>query len=251
MVASPLLDRLSAGQRADLLAALALWLDRKMQALAPLRRLEEASRAAASGGALRALLIRLVEAGGMLAREGAGLDQLDKPQRDALRKLGVKVGTLDIFHPAMLRAKALLQWQQLRSVAGEIASPMDAVLPERAGALPLGYRRLGAQAIRLDRAEDLLRAAHQRRAESGGRAFYLDPQAAVRLRLSTRAYAQLLRMGGFRPIMPRDLPQEAFGPLAPVLWRWQPPKRDMAAPQPTIAKVLLNNPFAALAPLVA
>ena len=79
------------------------WLDAYFAPLEPLRRLDVASREADSGPELRALLIRLVDGGGMVARAGSGLDGLDKAQRDKLRKLGVRIGALDLFAPAMLR----------------------------------------------------------------------------------------------------------------------------------------------------
>ncbi|NBC37954.1 helicase [Novosphingobium sp. FSY-8] len=263
LVATPLLDRLAAPLRAELIAALEGWLARQLRPLAPLARIEAASLAEQSGPALRALLIRLIDGGGMTARIGSGLEALDKGQRDTLRRLGVRIGTLDLFCPALVKARPLALWRELTGADGAIATPMAPILP-MAGTqeAPLAYRRLGAQAIRIDRAEDLLRAAHEARAAQPGRAFRLDPAAAVKMGLTTKAYAHLLRMGGFRPIMPRALDAAAHGPPAPLVWRWQPP-RDTAPPPPAPKGKPGRNPqrapdsptpsghFAALAALVA
>ncbi|MDE1917549.1 MAG: helicase [Sphingomonadales bacterium] len=228
-----------------LMAALQGWLERRLRPLASLARLEEASLDKATGSALRALLIRLVEAGGMIERLDSGLDRLDKEQRDLLRRLGVKVGAIDLFLPAMLKASAQTAWAALHGQPGMAAMP--AILPAERKNVPMGYRRLGGQALRLDKAEALLREAHGRRAAARGRAFALDPHEAVKMGLTTRSYAHLLRLAGFRAIMPRVLADDVAGPPAPLVWRWHPPRREhgeIATPLPTGA-------FAALAQLVA
>ena len=85
------LDSLPAELRKRIVAAFEVWLARAMAALAPLRRLDAATGDAACGPELRALLIRLVEAGGLLERAPSGLDRLSPDQRDRLRKLGEDV----------------------------------------------------------------------------------------------------------------------------------------------------------------
>jgi ATP-dependent RNA helicase SUPV3L1/SUV3 len=210
--------------------ALQAWLDQRLRALAPLARLEAASLEAGAGPDLRALLIRMVEAGGMVDRAASGLDRLDKGQRETLRRLGVKVGALDIYLPAMLKAGAQTAWAALHGRAA-VAS-MPALLPSDRRSVPMGYRRLGTQALRIDKAEALLREAHGRRAAVSGRPFMLDPGDALKIGLGTRSYAYLLRLAGFRPIMPRVLGDSEAGPTAPVVWRWQPPRRE-AAPTPS------------------
>jgi len=131
---------------------------------------------------------------------------------------------------------------------------MTPVLAVEGKVVPLGYRRLGAQGLRVDRAELLLREAHGRRVAaqmSGGRkAFVLDPAEALKIGFSTKSYAALLRLAGFRAIVPRALPQGALGPLAQVVWRWQPPRREVEA-LAAMVPVDPDSPFAALAALVA
>jgi len=230
---------------AALVAALQSWLERRLRPLAPLARLEAASLEAGAGSTLRALLIRLVEAGGVVERAASGLDRLDKAQRDTLRHLGVKVGAIDLFLPAMLKAGAQTAWSALHG-APAIES-MPAIMPAERRAAPTGYRRLGTQALRLDKAEALLRDAHGRRAAARGRPFMLDPAGALKLGLTTRSYAHLLRLAGFRAIVPRALGEKVAGPPAPLVWRWQPPRVETG--EPVAAGV--GGAFAALAQLVA
>ncbi|MDE2596597.1 MAG: helicase, partial [Sphingomonadales bacterium] len=252
LVADPSLDALPAPARKVLLAALAQWLDAELAPLAPLRRLAEASGAAQGGPELRALLIRLVDHGGMLARQGSGIDALGKEQRDLLRRLGVKVGALDLFVPAMLRPRPLALWHALAALQGRAAHPvagaMPPVLPAEGKGQTAGFRRLGKQMLRIDMTEKLLRDAHARRVASPRRDFALDPALARSMGLTTVSYAHLLRLGGFQPILPRPLPDGVAGPPAPLTWRWRPPRRE-AAPAPA-RPPRPDSAFAALAELV-
>lgn len=230
---------------APLVAALQGWLEQGLRPLAPLARLETASLDPAAGANLRAVLIRLVEAGGLVERAASGLDTLDKAQRETLRRLGVKVGALDLYLPAMLKAGAQSAWAALQGGTGVDSMPVLA--PAERRATPAGYRRLGTQALRVDKAEALLREAHGRRAGARGRPFMLDPREAVAMGLNTKSYAHLLRLGGFRAIMPRVLGDAIAGPPAPLVWRWQPPRHDSVPPPAAPA----GGAFAALAQLVA
>jgi ATP-dependent RNA helicase SUPV3L1/SUV3 len=246
-----LLDRLGADLRGDLMAALGQWLAQRWKPLAPLAALEAASLDPGSGSDLRALLIRMIEGGGMVDRAISGVEKLSAAQRDGLRRLGVRIGPLDLFHPAMVKAAPLLLWQAASGKPGVIAQPMAPVVKAGEKSTPLAYRRLGNEALRIDRADRLLREAHVRRKISGKAPFTLDPGEAVKIGLSTRAYAHLLRLGGFRPIMPRVLPDTVFGPAAPLVWRWHPPRREAEAAARQPGAVDADSPFAALAALVA
>lgn len=250
----PALDVIPAATRQPLEAALAAWLDSALEPLAALRRLEATSREAAAGPELRALLIRLGEAGGMLDRAGSGLERLSREQRDRLRRLGVRVGALDLFVPAMLKPAALVAWRTLLAAGGRgLPTPVPTMPSVVAlsvhGVPPPGYRALGKQAVRLDIAEKLLHAAHQTRVAAKTKSFVLDPALAVSTGLGTPAYARLLRLAGFQPSMSRPLPEGAFGPPAPPRWRWRPPRRDEAIPaRPETPNE--GGAFAALAALV-
>jgi ATP-dependent RNA helicase SUPV3L1/SUV3 len=247
IVPDPALDALVPAARKALVGALEGWLRQALEPLEPLRRLETAMTSREAGPELRALLIRLVEAGGMIERTGSGLDRLDKGQRTMLARLGVRVGALDLFVPAMLRPAALSVW---REVSGgrtpDAAMPPTLAASERSP--PPGYRALGKQWLRLDMAEKLVRDAHTARIAADRGSFTLDPAKAVSMGLTTASYAGLLRLAGFQPLIPRPLRDGAHGPPAQLAWRWRPQRRPaevdlVALPNPTGA-------FAALAELV-
>jgi ATP-dependent RNA helicase SUPV3L1/SUV3 len=245
----PVLEALPLPARQALLDALDAWLAAALWALDPLRKLEAAMTSREAGPELRALLIRLVEAGGMLTREGSGLDHLDKGQRTMLARLGVRVGALDLFLPAMLRPSALAAWRELHG--GKAAAPhpqMPPVLAATARTALTGYRAVGKQWLRLDMAEKLLRDAHAARIAAGRGGFTLDPAKAVSMGLTTASYARLLQLAGFQPSMPRELREGTFGPPAPVTWQWRPLRRQPAPEQAPARKA--EGAFAALAELV-
>lgn len=251
------LDAVPAPSRKALVAALEVWLTQALAPLGALARLDEASRSPEAGPDLRALLITLVERGGLVPREETRLDRLDKSRRPMLARLGVKVGALDLFVPAMLRPGPLALWRQLALVRGRtgLDLPDPAMPPVRATQdrrLPPGYRSLGKQALRLDMADKLLREAHDLRGGSGPAAqragFIIKPARAVSMGLTTASFARLLRLGGFQPIMPRALAPDVQGPPAPVRWRWRPPQRR-AAPDAMVAP-RADGAFALLADMV-
>ncbi|MBA4162582.1 MAG: helicase [Novosphingobium sp.] len=245
------LDGLATAQRQALDVALGRWLEQALGALAPLRKLEVASADPKAGAELRALLIQLIEKGGMLARGGSRIERLSGEQRKGLTRLGVRVGALDLFVPEMLKSKALVAWQALLA-AREVQLPAPVpgmppvvALPGKA-ATPPGYRHLGKQGLRLDMAEKVLRAAHEVRVKAGPKSFVLDPALAVSIGLATASYAHLLRLGGFTVTMPRPLGDGQFGPPQPPRWRWRPVRkesRDVAPPPPPRP----GSAFAALA----
>ncbi|WP_409035222.1 helicase-related protein [Novosphingobium sp.] len=245
------LDGLAGEQQRALEAGLAKWLGSAFAALEPLARIDAASSDPATGPQLRALLIRLVDAGGILERDGAGLDQLQPGQRKLLTRLGVRVGTLDLFVPELLRPAALGAWRSLKAVGGAtLPAPvpsMPPVIPLTAKAgPPPGYRSLGKQALRIDMAEKLLRGAHEARMAAGGKGFVLDPARAVSTGLSTASYAGLLRLGGFRAAVPQPLAAGRFGPPRPLLWRWQPLRRALPDRATVPAPAVPGNVFAEL-----
>jgi ATP-dependent RNA helicase SUPV3L1/SUV3 len=277
------LDAVPGPSRKALVAALEAWLEAALEPLAPLRKLDDASRAQESGPELRALLIALVDRGGMAPREQTGVDRLDKARRTMLTRLGVRVGALDLYVPAMLRPQAIGLWRQLAAVAGKPAAAapdprMAPALPAGNRRPPPGYRNLGKQLLRLDIADKLLREAHDARtgtiaaadratggkgprgkgrsrggasrkeAEQARTGFTLEPARAVSMGLTTVSYARLLRMGGFQPIAPRPLADGAHGPPAPLRWRWRPPRRHV---EPEVAApARRDGAFAALADMV-
>jgi ATP-dependent RNA helicase SUPV3L1/SUV3 len=252
----PALDRLPQGLRDGVNTAICTWFAaRTERVLAPLRRLAQASEAHDSGPDLRALLLRLIDSGGVVARDQAALDRLDPRQRDALRRMGVRIGGIDVYVPAALRPDAVRLWLQLADLRGITAvAPPDGLPPTVPGRdAPVGYRRVGREALRVDLADKLLQEAHRRRLGAAGRRVYLDPSRARSMGLSTAGYAALLRAGGFRVAMPRALPHGAPGPLAPPLWDWRAPRHATrrtadTAPGPALREA--TGAFAALAGLL-
>jgi len=249
----PALARMPTNERVGLIAAIEGWLEQHCaERLRPLRRLAEAINAPDAGPELRAVILKIIEAGGAVPRGHAGLEALDSRQRDALRKLGVRIGGLDVYVPLALRPAAMQLWSQFAGLRGlKHALPparMAAVLPEQA-ALP-GYRRAAAQLIRVDLADKLVQSAHRARIAAPRRRFALDPSLARSMGLSAASFAVLLRSAGFRANEPRSLPEGASGPSAPPLWEWRAPR----PPEPRVATARTPRPgsaFAALAELIA
>jgi ATP-dependent RNA helicase SUPV3L1/SUV3 len=229
----PALTRLDPARRGAIQEALERMVASRIgRQLMPLVAIEGVARDIQAGAALRALALRLVEAGGVLPR-GSTLEPLLPAQRERLRALGVRSGALDLFHPGLLKSAPLTLWAALARVWGVAApAPSETLPPVLRLAGPFAaYRTLGGESLRVDSAEKLLRAAHGKRITAPRRRYALDPALAVSMGLSTAGYARLLRLAGFEVRPPRPLTAERFGPPAPPLWQWRPPRiRDTAAP---------------------
>jgi ATP-dependent RNA helicase SUPV3L1/SUV3 len=213
--------------RAQLAQALDLWFAEALAPLAPLRTIEDAALDPAAGPEVRALLLTLADGGGVVPRESAGLAVIPKDKRPLLRRLGVTIGALDVFVPALLKPGPRALLKEIGADQRPIHTAMEAVI---AGArqVPAGYRRAGSQAIRVDMAEKLFRAAHEGRARGGGRMFRLDPALSTSMGLVPENLVRLMREAGFRPGERRELAEGAFGPPAPLLWSWRSPRKDRA-----------------------
>jgi ATP-dependent RNA helicase SUPV3L1/SUV3 len=242
--------------RAKLEAELAAWLDAQLEPLAPLRKLAEAARDPEAGSQARALVITLIEARGVISREEAGLEHLPKEMRPYLRKLGITFGALDIFAAPLLKPAPRRLLHALGLDQRPLNEAMLPVLAEGAwpkGRLPAGYRYAGAQAIRVDLAEKILRAAFEARAavtaarpKERNLSFRLDLALAVSVGLEDGNARRLLGSAGFRCDRARPLAEGAFGPPAPDRWHWRPrrpgegdekrPARRDARPQQGHAK---------------
>jgi len=211
--------------RARLAEALDLWFAEALKPLAPLRTIEDAALDPAAGSEVRALLLTLADRAGVVPREEAGLAVIPKDKRPLLRRLGVTIGALDVFVPALLKPGPRALLRETGADPRPLHASMAAVIPGT-GHLPAGYRRAGNQAIRVDLAEKLFRAAHEGRERGGGRLFRLDPALATSMGLAPESAGRLLRDAGFRTGEERKLADGAFGPPAPVLWSWRPPRKD-------------------------
>jgi ATP-dependent RNA helicase SUPV3L1/SUV3 len=234
--------------RQALLGAIESWLAAQLSPLAPLAALEAAARDPAAGSEARALLLNLVAGHGTIPRGQAGIEHLRRELRPFLRRLGVTFGALDVFAPALLKPAA----RRALHAAGIDRRPLSAQMPSvlaAQGTLPAGYRAAGDQAVRIDIAEKLLRAAHEARAKAGrARHFALDPALAVSTGLAPDSWVRLLGGAGFRIQRARALPAGAYGPPIPDKWTWRPARREGLSPAQPQARE--GSAFAALADLV-
>jgi len=238
------LDKTEHGRLAQ---ALALWLEAELAPLAPLRQLEQAARDPAAGSEVRALLLTLAAGGGAIARESAGLAHVPKDKRSLLRRLGVTIGALDVFVPALLKPAPRRLLHAIGADPRPLRSGMEPVIPG-VRQVPAGYRRAGNQAIRADMAEKLFRAGHDARAKGNGRGFAFDGAMATSMGLTADSFRKLMRDAGFRASEPRALAPGAFGPPAPIAWSWRGLRKQAQVPAelPTAP----DGAFAALAALV-
>lgn len=257
--ASPLPDV----SRAKLEEGLTAWVASQLEPLAPLRKLADAARDPEAGSQARALLITLIDARGVISREKAGLENLPKEMRPFLRKLGVTFGALDIFAAPLLKPAPRRLLHALGLDKGPLEAAMLPVIGEMRH-LPSGYRRAGSQAIRVDLAEKILRAAFDARAKAAEEPkkveaapagtskaddaansseksvpqarkprfakFQLDLALPVSIGLEVENARRLLGSAGFRLQSPRALPEGAAGPILPDFWTWRPKRPDAKRP---------------------
>ncbi|MBN8816465.1 MAG: helicase [Sphingomonas sp.] len=197
----------------------------------------------AAGAPLRAIAGTLLEAGGLLPRRAIGrqVEALDPPARKRLAKIGVTIGTLDLFAPGLLKPQAA-GWRRMLMGLGDGPREGATVLPRGApgGDLSHGFRPLGQQAVRVDLAERIARAAHDARLQQSktGRApFPLDPALATSIGLQPDTLARLMAQLGFRTARP-----DAEG-RPQWLWQGLTPNAKPAAPRK-------DNAFAVLADML-
>ncbi len=190
---------------------LATWMTAQQERnVLPLVKMAAAAIDPAVPPVIRAVFAQLADAGGVSDRIDLdpALAHLDKEQRYTLRKAGITVGVLDIFHPGLLKPGAAL-WR-MALMSARTGKPMLPLPPAGATLLALegadtiegariaGFRGFGAQHLRIDMAERMARAAHETIAK--GEPFVaLDPRI-VSLGLLEPAFLELMRAAGFRPI---------------------------------------------------
>lgn len=225
------LGQLDPAHRSRLQDALELWLEEQLAPIAPLRALEDAATDPEAGTEVRALLLTLADRNGTTRREDAGLAHVPKEKRPFLRRLGVTIGSLDVFVPALLKPAPRQLLHALGLDPRPVREAMEAVI-DLADRPPAGYRRAGKQAIRIDMAEKLFRAAHEQRAKAPQgkdvRGFAVDTALATSMGLLPESFRSLMKDAGFRPGQPVELPEGAFGPQRPVPWTWRAPRKDFA-----------------------
>ena len=199
------LDRLSAGSRAELRARLETWLEAQIaRHLRPLRELAAAAADAASSPGVRALSAMLADSGGVTPRRAlvGAIGTLEQKDRQALHRLHVRLGPLDVFVPALLKPGA--QKWRAALLAVRAGAPMP-LLPAP-GAAKLGsdadprgamlaYRRLGRDWLRIDLADRLASHAHKVRSAGGDEP--VDEALATSVGLDSEGIARLMTEIGF------------------------------------------------------
>jgi ATP-dependent RNA helicase SUPV3L1/SUV3 len=231
---------LDAASRDIIFARLHRWLEARSEALlGPLERAAAAAADPATPPPLRALLAPLVDAGGMLPRPALEpvLASLERAERQAARRLGITIGALDLFMPALLKPEPLRWSTAMLAVRARAPLPPlppagAVLLPAGAAAVP-GFRRIGGQLVRIDMVERIARAAHD--ARDGRRPFIPDPALATSIGLAPATLTRLMLALGFR--------ETAADPAGGRAWRWHGRRRAESRPADP------NSPFAALAGL--
>src|SRR5207342_3029535 len=191
------LDRLSAPTRAALRERLEHWLDTQVAGhLGALQKLAAAATDPASPPGVRALAAMLADAGGVLPRKAAlsAIAHLEQADRQALHRLRVRLGPLDVFLPTLLKPAAqhwraallaVKQGQAMPKLPAAGAAMLTADADPRGAAL--AYRRLGRGWIRIDLADRL--ASHARKVRSAGGEDPVDQGLATSIGLDAESLA--------------------------------------------------------------
>jgi len=204
------LDALAPADRQAVARRLQVWLDDQIaRHVGPLVDIAAAARDPEQPSPARALLAPLGQAGGVIMRSGLEdvLGALDREQRGPINKLGVRIGTLDIFVPALIKPEPA-RWRVALAAAqdnlvmppmppiGAVSAPTPSDSSTCQAFMLAGFRPLGAQMLRVDQVERLARNAHDTR--SGRAAFAPDAALATSLGLMPASFAQLMLALGFR-----------------------------------------------------
>ena len=199
------LDRLSAPTRASLRERLERWLDTQIDRhLRPLEKLATAATDPATSPGVRALAAMLTDAGGVLPRKAvlSAIAHLQQADRQALHKLQVRLGPLDVFlrpllkPPAQFWRGALLgvrTGQPMPNLPVAGAATLSADADPRGAAL--AYRRLGRTWLRIDLADRL--ASHARKVRSASGNDPVDRALATSIGLDEAAIDLLMADIGF------------------------------------------------------
>jgi ATP-dependent RNA helicase SUPV3L1/SUV3 len=199
------LDRLSAPTRAALRERLERWLDAQVDRhLFALKQLAAAASDPAVSPGVRALAAMLADAGGVIQRKAAlsAIAHLEQADRQALHRLRVRLGPLDVFVGTLLKPAAqnwraallaVKQGQPMPTLPAPGAATLTAAADPRGATL--AYRRLGSAWLRIDLVDRL--ASHARKVRSAGGDDPVDRELATSIGLSEEALARLMSDVGF------------------------------------------------------
>ncbi len=222
IVLDPGLDRLGDPARGAALARMRRWIEGQLaRRIAPLLEARAFQDDPDTPPPLRAILAQLVAEGGCVARDAIAepLAALTADSRRALGRVGFVIGSLDLFHPLLLKPEAVRWRLALLGVyrgsgmpplpmagLGLLAQP-EAALGEAARVA--GFRRFGDQMLRVDLVERIARALHDQRGMEGE--FVPDPALAVSLGVGAGTLARMMRALGFVPLSGGEANR----------WRWR------------------------------
>src|SRR5206468_5638756 len=199
------LDRLSAPVRAALRARLETWVEAQLDHhLRALMTLSAAASDPAVTPGVRAIAAMLADAGGVLPRKSmlSAIAHLEQPDRQALHRLKVRLGPLDVFLPPLLKPAAQLwraallavrQGPTMPALPASGAATLTADADPRGAAL--AYRRLGRSWLRIDLADRL--ASYARKVRSAGGEDPVDAALATSVGLDAEAIGRLMAEIGF------------------------------------------------------
>ncbi|HEY1125737.1 MAG TPA: helicase-related protein [Sphingobium sp.] len=194
---------------------LGVWVKGQLERHVPaLIKMDEGSQDPAMPASVRAVLAQLADAGGIMARNllDESLAQVSKEDRAHLRKAGVVIGVMDLYHPGLMKPGAA-QWRMvllsLKRAKPLVALPQAGIVligPNEDGTLPVdeigariaGFRKLDNSLLRIDMAERLARGAHE--AIAAAKPYAATDPTIVSIGLSEAAFLDLMRQAGFRPV---------------------------------------------------
>ncbi|MET0365022.1 MAG: helicase, partial [Sphingobium sp.] len=187
------------------------WIDAQFTRHIPaLQKMDAGSQDPEVPAPVRAVLAQLTDAGGVADR--APLDEalgaVDKADRGQLRKSGVVIGVLDLYHPGLMKPGAA-QWRMVLlglkygrplvvlPPAGAVLLQAEAVT-DADGATIAGFRRFADVWLRIDIAERVARTGHE--AIAASRPYEATEPHVVSIGLPPEAFADLMRQAGFRTV---------------------------------------------------
>jgi ATP-dependent RNA helicase SUPV3L1/SUV3 len=252
------------------------WVDaQKQKHLLPLVKMAESAADPQVPPVVRAVFAQLGDAGGVSPRTDldSALGHLDKDQRHLLRRAGIDIGVLDLYHPGLLKPGAA-RWRGalLAARIGKPCLPLPlpglTLIPAgetfaQMGARIAGFRTFGEQMLRIDMAERMARTAHE--AIAKGDAFTTTSPQIISLGLSEPAFLALMRAAGFRAVEGAEdgkpnwvfkgrqkarPPRQQPAPAREGKPRGKPAPRPAAATPARAPAAPANNAFAGLAALL-
>lgn len=216
-------DMLEPAQRDRMQKRLKTWLEAHLEATIP--QLLQLARSDLSGGA-RGIVFQVLEGLGNAPAEGlrAMVKELDDQGRKDLARVGVRLGTENLYIPQLLKPKAVALRGLLWSVhhgrfPEEGLPPEGRVQVVRRPETPteydiaLGYQRLGGRAIRIDMVERI--AALIRQSARNG-PFPINPDMLSLAGVDHETFAAILNDLGYRKVGERPAETPAAAAAAPA-----------------------------------